>query len=529
MTQINFIQIVTMWNKINELSRENLSQQQIAVKLGIHRDTVRRYQMMSETEFNEHLRREARRHPCKLDPYRDFIVDQLNAAPFLSAAQIFDHLKEHFPDLPYMTERTVFNAVRRIREEEDIEKVSMPRRQYAHVPECDWGEQAQVDYGEQWMKTAKGRQVKVYFMAMEDDKACYKFVYFQNVPFTAKTTVYAHHLAFQYFGGMPRKVIYDQDRKMLSSENFGDYLMTEEFASYVAAAGFEPVFCMAADPQSKGRIERTVRYIKENFLRGRVYVNIISLNEEALGWLERTGNRKKHSVRQIIPAEVFKEEQKHLLPYTVQLDEPESEAREYTVRKDNTLMYRSNTYSLPMGTYTGPGSKVLVIKNVDLNELEIYDPKDFSLITRHQISSLKGMHITKEGHATGRSRELLESEKRLRSFFGQWADDSVLSTLLEAIRKDRPRYYPKTVLAMDHIFTRMDKTVAEKVLRDCLQHKVYNANRMAEAAEKAQKDAGSMPPRAVPPALPGGLNQDDITPPRRNMSDYDDIIEGGTK
>ena len=171
MTQINFIQIVTMWNKINELSRENLSQQQIAVKLGIHRDTVRRYQMMSETEFNEHLRREARRHPCKLDPYRDFIVDQLNAAPFLSAAQIFDHLKEHFPDLPYMTERTVFNAVRRIREEEDIEKVSMPRRQYAHVPECDWGEQAQVDYGEQWMKTAKGRQVKVYFMAMEDDKA----------------------------------------------------------------------------------------------------------------------------------------------------------------------------------------------------------------------------------------------------------------------------------------------------------------------------------------------------------------------
>lgn len=97
MTQINFIQIVTMWNKINELSRENLSQQQIALKLGIHRDTVRRYQMMSEAEFNEHLRREARRHPCKLDPYRDFIVDQLNGAPFLSAAQIFDHLKEHFP------------------------------------------------------------------------------------------------------------------------------------------------------------------------------------------------------------------------------------------------------------------------------------------------------------------------------------------------------------------------------------------------------------------------------------------------
>ena len=529
MTQINFIQIVTMWNKINELSRENLSQQQIALILGIHRDTVRRYQMMSETEFNDHLRRESTRHSCKLDPYRDFIVEQLNAAPFLSAAQIHDHLMEHFPDLPQMTERTVYNTVKRIREEEGIEKVSTPRRQYAHIPECDWGEQAQVDFGEQWMKTSKGRQVKVYFMAMEDDKACYKFVYFQNVPFTAKTTVYAHHLAFQYFGGMPRKVIDDQDRKMLSSENFGDYMMTEEFASYVASAGFEPVFCMAADPQSKGRIERTVRFIKENFLRGRTYVNIISLNEEALGWLERTGNRKKHSVRQIIPEEVFKEEREHLLPYTVRVEEPEPEAREYTVRKDNTLMYRSNTYSLPIGTYGGPGSKVLVVKNVDLNELEIYDPKDFSLITRHQISPLKGMHITKEGHATGRSRELLESEKHLRTFFGQWAEDSVLSTLLVAIKNDRPRYYPKTVLAMDHIFTRMDKGVAEKVLRDCLQHKVYNANRMSEAADNAQDVAGRIPVRTVPPSLPSGLNQEDITPPRRSMSDYDDIIDGGTK
>ena len=122
MTQINFIQIVTMWNKINELSRENLSQQQIALILGIHRDTVRRYQMMSETEFNDHLRRESTRHSCKLDPYRDFIVEQLNAAPFLSAAQIHDHLMEHFPDLPQMTERTVYNTVKRIREEEGIEK-----------------------------------------------------------------------------------------------------------------------------------------------------------------------------------------------------------------------------------------------------------------------------------------------------------------------------------------------------------------------------------------------------------------------
>ena len=62
MAQNNLITIVTMWNNVNELSRENLSLRQIAIKLGIHRDTVRRYQMMSKSEFNEHLHREAMRH-----------------------------------------------------------------------------------------------------------------------------------------------------------------------------------------------------------------------------------------------------------------------------------------------------------------------------------------------------------------------------------------------------------------------------------------------------------------------------------
>ena len=140
MTQNNLITIVTMWNKVNELSRENLSQQQIVIKLGIHRDTVRRYQMMmSESEFNEHLHKEARRHPCKLDPYRDFIVDQLVAAPFLSSAQVLDHLKEHFPDLPSVSERTVYNVARRIRKEEDIAKEAEPGRSFSHVEDGDWG------------------------------------------------------------------------------------------------------------------------------------------------------------------------------------------------------------------------------------------------------------------------------------------------------------------------------------------------------------------------------------------------------
>ena len=57
----NLLVIVTMWNKVNKLSRQSYSQAQIAQLLGVHRDTVRRYQSMSEKEFNDHLVREIRR------------------------------------------------------------------------------------------------------------------------------------------------------------------------------------------------------------------------------------------------------------------------------------------------------------------------------------------------------------------------------------------------------------------------------------------------------------------------------------
>lgn len=60
----NLLVIVTMWNKVNELSRQSYSQAQIAQLLGVHRDTVRRYQSMSEKEFNDHLVCEIRRHPA---------------------------------------------------------------------------------------------------------------------------------------------------------------------------------------------------------------------------------------------------------------------------------------------------------------------------------------------------------------------------------------------------------------------------------------------------------------------------------
>ena len=528
MTQLNLISIVTMWSKINELSRQSLSQTQIALKLGISRDTVRRYQRMTEKEFESLVSSEFLRRKRKLEAFEGFIKQLLQDCPSLSAAQIHDRLKEHFPELPEVSERTVYNTVQAVRAREDLPKVQESVRQMSKVPDCEYGEKAQADFGEKILRTSKGGQVKVYFMVMVLQRSRYKFVYLQNTPFTSKTTVYAHHLAFRYYGGMPRKVIYDQDRKMLVNENFGDYVMTGEFAKYVSAAGFEPVFCMPYDPASKGQSEAAVKYVKNNFLAGRTYVNIDSLNEEAIGWLSRTANAKANSTTRLIPAEEFKKEQPRLAHYAEDMDEPEMEAREYSVRKDNTLLYHSNFYSLPLGTYAGQGTKVMVVRNVDNNELEIYDPKDFSLITRHKVSPFRGQYINKDGHAGSRNRDILESEQILRTFFNEWADDSLLSRFLKELHDNRPRYYRKSVTVLASLLTDYDKTTALGLLEKFAESKVYNANVMREMAAQSADRMEAQPERK-PAAVGVRPHGNDFTPAQRSISEYDDIINGEEK
>lgn len=71
------------------------------------------------------------------------------------------------------------------------------------------------------MSRADGRRLKVYFFVMVLSRSRKKYVYFSNSPFTKELTVYAHEKAFEYYGGKPMKILYDQDAVLLHNENIG--------------------------------------------------------------------------------------------------------------------------------------------------------------------------------------------------------------------------------------------------------------------------------------------------------------------
>jgi transposase len=77
-------------------------------------------------------------------------------------------------------------------------------------------------------------------------------------------------MAFAFLGGILLTVVYDQDRTMMVDENLGHIILTETFRKYAKARGFQIHFCRKADPESKGKIENVIKYVKINFLTNRM-------------------------------------------------------------------------------------------------------------------------------------------------------------------------------------------------------------------------------------------------------------------
>ena len=307
-----------------------------------------------------------------LDPYESKVYGWLDEHPDLSASQIHDWLRERHDNLPEVNGKTVYNFVKYIRAKYNIEKpiLSAPR-EYGKVEETPYGEYAQVDFGEMWMQDGDKRRVKVYFFVMILCRSRKKYVWFSKSPFTSELAIYAHEKAFEYYGGKPKKIIYDQDAVLIHSENLGDYILTKSFNAYVNQAHFQCIFCRKSDPESKGKVENAVKYVKYNFLRGRTFVSIDQLNEEGVRWLSRTANGLPHHGTKLVPDEVFKEEKSYLTPYYGKPEIPQRGMAMYKVHKNNAISYRGCEYSLPSGSYKNQNSFVWV----DIKDecMEIYD------------------------------------------------------------------------------------------------------------------------------------------------------------
>jgi transposase len=505
-----------MWYKVNEFRKKGLNFSQISLKTGLHRCTVSKYAHMSEEEFlNSQSYRRQYNH--KLDPYEEFVRNSLTESPFLSAAQIEDWLKERYADFPSVNSKTVFNFVRYIRRKYDLSKSEgHDVRAYAKLPETPYGEYGQVDFGEQWMKRDDGRRLKVYFFVMVLSRSRQKFVYVSQSPFTTAKTVYAHELAFAYYGGKPKNLIYDQDKVLITDENLGDIILTRKFSTFVASEHLQVTFCRKSDPESKGKVENAVKYVKYNFLRGRRFYSVDRLQQEVLAWLDRTGNGTVNGSTHRIPKLVFEEEQKHLIPYTGVPTEPvENEMKIHHVRKDNTITYKGNFYSLPLGTYRGANTRVWV--NESDGSLVIYSNDTGKVTAIHRVAEGKGMFICKPEHVREQYETNDDMENEIRSYIG---NDDFTSMWLHHLHESKKRYYLDNIRLLSKGMRDYAQPIIHKALTDCLDRRSYNARMLLEVAETIKRrSAGEIKPEHD--TLP---EQAYITPDKTSIAQYNNLF-----
>ncbi len=291
---------------IKKCQSKGMSMAAAAKQIGISVQTARKWSKLNEAGFDA-LKRDDIPY---MDQYREFILSILRVCPQTRETNILYRLKEAFPDFD-CNKRTFYRYMHILREQTGF--VQFTGRVTSPREESPPGYEAQVDFGQFRMKDMYGKQVRVYFFCMVLSYSRMHFVYFSREPFKTKTAIDAHEYAFQYFGGRTQMIMYDQDRVFVVDENFGNIVLVAKFEEYVRRTGFCVRLCRPHDPQSKGKVESFVRYVKESFLEGRVYYGIDALNSEALRWLDTEGNGTSNARTRQIPRVMFREESKHLI------------------------------------------------------------------------------------------------------------------------------------------------------------------------------------------------------------------------
>jgi len=108
--------------------------------------------------------------------------------------------------------------------------------------------------------------------------------------------------AFEYFGGIPEIVLTDRMKTVIEGSEAGKPLWNKRFEDFASDMGFMPKVCRPRRPQTKGKVERLVNYIKDNFLPGRTFADADDLNRQAMMWCQKV-NSKRHGTTGEIPLE----------------------------------------------------------------------------------------------------------------------------------------------------------------------------------------------------------------------------------
>ena len=375
---------------LRDLFNENLSISEIARQTGHDRKTIRKY-INSETPP---LRKERHKKPGKLDPFKDYITRRLDEHPF-SALRLYREIQDQGFTGKY---GIVKNFIREIRPKMDVPAIY----RYETKP----GVQAQVDWAECGKIEIDSKIRKLYCFTM-----ILGFSRMRFAEFTLQTDVFTliqcHKNAFDYFGGYPQEILYDNmkqivlDRKQVSSESKWNQKFEDFFKHY----GFIPRLCRPYRPQTKGKIESTVKFVKRDFFMGGNFTSFSDINQKLQQWLLRVNSSIQGTTHEI-PAEKLKHENLNRLDEVTPYQITKEESRK--ISPDSHLSYLGNKYSVPY-KFAGRTARLQICDTY----FSVFVGNE--LICRHEIIPGHGRVSRNKEHFKGLLSEILKHNSAPKS------------------------------------------------------------------------------------------------------------------
>jgi transposase len=353
------------------LSRKGMSQRKIAKKLGLSRNTVKKY--LENPGFPESRGRIGKRKSL-LDPYTHTVNTWFEEDLDYTAVWIYDRLTAMgFSGSYEMVKRKVHDLKAR-------------RQAIAYMRfETEPGFQAQVDFGAFQVDRADGSIKKLYLFSMILGYS--RRIYGELIERCDLPSFLDCHIrAFEHFGGVPEQILYDRMKNVFIGKVAGKHRFNDTLMGFALHYGFKPEVTPSYAAWVKGKIERPYSFIREGFWRGYGFVCLETANRDLHQWLEKKEKRVHGTTHEVVSLR-FAREKPHLQDLPRQAFD--TSCRVYrNVQKDCTVRFESNSYVVP---HPLVGKKIIL--RVKDGVMRIF--ADDALIVTYEIPEGKG-HLVQD-------------------------------------------------------------------------------------------------------------------------------------
>jgi transposase len=292
--------------EIRVLARQGKGVREIARDLGLSRNTVRKY-LRGRAE-DERSPRASRVQ--KLDPFKQYLRDRVRSAhpTWLPATALLLELRELGYSGGITHLRIFLMSLRSVAAPDPVVRF-----------ETEPGRQMQVD----WIVFRRGKLPLSAFVAtLGYSRASYvEFVTDEKLP----TLLACHERAFEFFGGVPREVLYDNVKTVVIGRDVygpGLHRYQPAFMDFCGHYGFVPRLCKPYRAKTKGKVERFNGYLRRSFYnplasrlsQDRLQLDAATANGEVVRWLRDVANVRVHGTTGCQPLERLLAEQQKLQP-----------------------------------------------------------------------------------------------------------------------------------------------------------------------------------------------------------------------